>query len=189
MNKNDALKEAMKLAEMAALESVQADQIYGVRTGTSSMAPWPAQPARIIFLDFDGVLNSEQSFRKFGTRYRFAGENVAALNEVLQQTGAGLVITSSWREGLSLAEMIGYLERDGVLAKRVVGKTPQLQKSRGLEIDSWLRSAPYPISSFVILDDRDDMEMHRERLVQVDPQIGLCMSQARVAIQLIARPN
>ena len=188
MHTSDALIEAMKAAEKAVLDSQRTDQIYGVRAGVVPMAPWPAEPCRIVFLDFDGVLNSEQSVQQFGTRYRFASSNVTALNEVLQKTEARLVITSSWREGLSLREIIGYLERDGVLAKRVVGKTQFLEKERGLEIDAWLRSVPYALSSFVILDDRDDMAMHRERLVKVDPQIGLSMAQAHRAIELLAKP-
>ena len=188
MNTSDALIEAMKAAEKAVLDSQHTDQLYGVRAGAPPIAPWPTEPCRIVFLDFDGVLNSEQSVRLSSTRYRFASSNVAALNEVLLQTEARLVITSSWREGLSLREIIGYLERDGVLAGRVVGKTRFLEKERGLEIDAWLRSVPYALSSFVILDDRDDMAMHRERLVQVNPQVGLSLTQAHRAIELLSTP-
>ncbi len=81
-----------------------------------------------------------------------------------------------------------FLERDGVIAGRVVGKTPTLELERGLEIESWLRSAPYPVASFVILDDRDDMAMHRQRLVQVSPQVGLSQTEAQRAIELLATP-
>lgn len=53
---------------------------------------------------------------------------------------------------------------------------------------SWLKSAPYPVQSFVILDDKDDMAMHRQRLVRVDPKVGLGMKEARQAIALLATP-
>src|SRR5258708_27991219 len=105
-----ALIDVYKAAEKALLESQRTDLPYGVRAGAPPIAPWPTEPCRIVFLDFDGVLNSEQSVRQFGTRYRFASSNVTALNELLQQTEARLVITSSWREGLSLCEITGYLE-------------------------------------------------------------------------------
>ena len=188
MRTSNALIEAMKAAEKAVLDGQRTDQIYGVRAGAPPLAPWPTEPCRIVFLDFDGVLNSEQSIQEFGTRYRFADSSVAALNEVLQKTEARVVITSSWREALSLHEIIKYLERDGVLARRVVGKTQFLEKERGLEIDGWLCSVPYSLSSYVIFDDRDDMAMHHERLVQVNPQVGLSMAQAQRAIEVLAKP-
>ena len=188
MHTSDELLKAMEAADKAVRDSQSVDQIYGIRSGKPPLAPWPSEPCKIIFLDFDGVLNSELSEQKFGTKYRFAKENVTALNEILRQTEARLVISSSWREGLMLSEIIGYLERDGVLPKRVVGKTRFLDKARGLEIEAWLRSVPYVVSSFVILDDRDDMEMHRARLVQVNPQAGLSMAHAQRAAEILATP-
>jgi len=188
MTKNDALNEAMKAAERAVLEGQRTDQIYGIRDGATPLAPWPTSSCRIVFLDFDGVLNSEQSTQKLGTRYRFARSSVAALNTVLQQSGALVVITSTWRGHWTLRENAEFLERDGMLPGRVVGKTPTLERERGLEIESWLRSVPYSVTSFVILDDRDDMAMHRQRLVQVSPAVGLSQSQALRAIELLAIP-
>jgi hypothetical protein len=188
MQSSDELIKAMEAADKAVRDSQSVDQIYGIRAGAPPIAPWPTEPCKIIFLDIDGVMNSEKSTRQLGTRYRFAKSNVAALNEILRQTDARLIITSSWREGLMLSEIVGHLERDGVLAGRVAGKTRFLQKARGLEIDGWLRSVPYAVFSFVILDDRDDMEMHRARLVQINPQIGLGMTEAQRAIELLATP-
>ena len=185
MRVSEELLKAMDAAEQAVLRGEQ-DSIYGPKAGTAHVAPWPEVPAKIIFLDFDGVLNSEQSVQAFGTRYRFAQSNVAALNQILRQTGAWLVITSSWREGLMLAELGHFLERDGVLPRRVLGRTRSLEdQPRGMEIAAWLRSAPYPVSSFVILDDRDDMAMHQHRLVQTNPHTGLNLSHAERAIALL----
>jgi hypothetical protein len=178
----DSLIEAMQAAEKAVRAGEQLGQIYWNRAGA------PSEPCKIIFLDFDGVLNSERSVQRFGTRYRFAEENVTALNEIVRATEARFVITSSWREGLTLAEMISFLERNGVVSGRVVGKTKFLQTERGFEINDWLQAVPYSVSSFAILDDRDDMAMHRERLVLVNPQIGLSMAHAQLAIGLLGKP-
>jgi hypothetical protein len=178
----------MEAADKAVRKSQSVNEFYGVRAGMRPIAPWPTESGKIIFLDIDGVLNSEKSARQFGTRYRFAKPNVAALNEILRQTDARIVIASSWREAMMLSEIVGYLERDGVLAGRVAGKTQFLQKARGLEIDAWLHSVPYAVSSFAILDDRDDMKMHRARLVQINPQVGLNMAQAQRAIELLLTP-
>ena len=188
MAKHNALSEAMKAAEQAVLKSQQTDHIYGVRDGAPPLAPWPTSSCHIVFLDFDGVLNCERSTVELGTRYRFARSCVVALNTVLHQSGAFVVITSTWREHWTLRENAEFLERDGVLPGRVVGKTPTLKQERGLEIEAWLHSVPYSVASFVILDDRDDMAMHCQRLVQVRPEVGLNNSQAQRAIELLATP-
>lgn len=185
---NQALKDAMKAVEAAFEDSLRTNLIYGVRAGAPPIAPWPSEPCRIVFLDFDGVLNSEHSTKQLGTRYRFERSNVAALNDVLRLSEALIVITSSWRESWTLRENAEFLERDGVLPGRVVGKTPMLERERGLEIEAWLRSAPYSVTSFVILDDRDDMAMHQERLIRVSPQVGLNLEHAQRAIELLAIP-
>ena len=185
---SQAIKDAIKAMEAAFQESQRTDHIYGVRDGSAPIAPWPTEPCRLVFLDFDGVLNSVQSTEQLGTRYRFAPASVSALNELLRKAQAHVVITSTWRESWTLRENAEFLERDGVVSGRVVGKTPALGQERGVEIDAWLRSAPYPVMSFVILDDRDDMAMHRNRLVQVNPQVGLSSEQAERAIELLAVP-
>jgi hypothetical protein len=183
---SQAIKDAIKAMAAAFQDSQRTDLIYGVRDGAPPIAPWPTEPCRIVFLDFDGVLNSEQSTQQLGTRYRFARSSVEALNGVLRQSEARIVITSSWRESWSLRENAEFLERDGVLPARVVGKTPNLGQERGLEIEAWLRGSPYAVLSFVILDDQDDMAMHRERLVQVNSAVGLSLAQAQRAIELLA---
>ena len=170
------------------MKNARTDLPYGIREGSPPSAPWPIKPCKIVFLDFDGVLNSEQSVKQLGTRYRFARANVNALNEALKQTDARIVITSSWREGWTLKEIVVFLERDGVVPGRVVGKTRALGGKRGIEIDAWLCSAPYNVESFVIFDDKDDMAMHQNRLVQVNQQVGLIFSDAQRAIELLSTP-
>jgi hypothetical protein len=185
---SQALIDAMKAAEEAFLRNARTDLPYGIREGSPPIAPWPTKPCKIAFLDFDGVLNSEQSVKQLGTRYRFARANVNVLNEVLKHTDALLVITSSWRENWNLKEIATFLERDGVVPGRVVGKTRALGGERGIEIDAWLCSVPYVVESFVILDDKDDMAMHLNRFVRINEQIGLTYSEAQRAIELLSIP-
>lgn len=188
MKRNEPLVQAMQAAEEAVLRNLETDHIYGVRGGDPPIAPWPTHPCRIIFLDIDGVLNCDRSIEALGTRYRFHKGSVAALNEVLIRSGGLIVITSTWREHWTLREVAEFLERDGVVANRVVGKTPASGPERGNDIDAWLGSAPYPVRSFVILDDRSDMAMHRERLVQVDAAAGLCREHMERAVSLLEAP-
>src|SRR4051794_19929728 len=117
---NPALKDAMKAMEAAYERACVTDLIYGVEAGEAPIAAWPTKPCRLVFLDFDGVLNSELSNKQMGTRYRFAPRSVAALNFLLQQSNAYIVLTSSWRENWTLRENAEFLERDGVLPGRVL---------------------------------------------------------------------
>ena len=181
-----ALTEAYKAAEKALLESQRTDLVYGVREGAPPIAPWPTEPCKLVFLDFDGVLNCDLSVCELGTRYKFWPASIRALNELLTQSGARVVISSTWREHWTLSENAASLESAGLLRGRVVGKTCVSGGERGLEIDSWLRSVPYPVESFVILDDKDDMAMHVERLVRVDSKIGLGTKEVRKAIEVLA---
>ena len=96
-----------------------------------------------MFLDFDGVLNSDLSVVNLGTRYRFWPPSIKALYHLLRQTDARIVVTSTWREHWTLSENASALERDGTLPGLVVGKTCALGAERGAEIDSWLKSVPY----------------------------------------------
>jgi hypothetical protein len=181
-----ALIEAYKAAEKALLENQYTDLLYGIREGAPPIAPWPTQPCKLVFLDFDGVLNCDVSICQLGTRYKFWPESIKALNEILAKSGGRVVISSTWREHWTLSENARSLEQAGLLPGRVVGKTCVAGGERGIEIDSWLKSAPYAVESFVILDDKDDMAMHRQRLVQIDSKVGLGAKEARRAIDLLA---
>jgi len=183
-----ALIEAYKAAEKALLESQRTDLLYGIREGAPPIAPWPTEPCKLVFLDFDGILNCDLSVCQLGSRYKFWPASIKALNELLAESGARVVISSTWREHWTLSENAASLERAGLSPGRVVGKTSVSDGERGLEIDSWLKSVPYSVESFVILDDKEDMAMHRERLVQVDSKIGLGVREVRQAIQVLAIP-
>jgi hypothetical protein len=183
-----AIIEAYKAAERALLEAQRTDLLYGVREGAPPIAPWPTEPCKIVFLDFDGVLNCDESVCELGTRYKFWPASIKALNEVLTRTGARIVISSSWREHWTLSENAAALEKAGLVRGRVVGKTCVSDKERGIQIDSWLKAVPFAVESFVILDDRDDMAMHRQCLVPVDSKIGFDMKGARRAIEMLGIP-
>jgi hypothetical protein len=183
-----ALIEAYKAAEKALLEGQRTDLLYGVREGAPPIAPWPTEPCKLVFLDFDGVLNCDVSVGQLGTRYKFWPASIEALNELLAESGARIVISSTWREHWTLSENAAALERAGLLPGRVVGRTSVSGGERGIEIDSWLKGVPYSVESFVILDDKDDMAMHRQRLVLVDSKIGFGVKEARQALELLAIP-
>lgn len=90
---------------------------------------------RIVFLDIDGVVNSEQYYAK--TRGRsgdFDPEAIALLNQ-LKDIGAEVVISSSWGESaIKLLQDVG-------LELPIIGVTEHFYVDwfcRGNEIEKWL---------------------------------------------------
>ena len=174
----------------------------------------------IVFLDMDGVLNSEAYLRKLDAQHRALGHEdptrpksemtcacyhlrqqidrdaVARLNWIIAETGAKVVISSSWRKLFEPAEMHSLLAEHGFVGE-IIGETPRGDEEelrgtyghpehyyRGYEIDFWLRQHP-EVNRFVILDDGSDMVMHVHRLVQTDAQEGLLDEHAELAIAML----
>ena len=54
---------------------------------------------KIIFLDIDGVLNCANSNSRCGSYIGIDDEKVKALLEIVEQTGAKIVLCSSWKDG------------------------------------------------------------------------------------------
>lgn len=151
----------------------------------------------LIFLDIDGVLNNYPGLVKLRARQVGAHdiddsedmfpEHVERLNRIIQETGALVVLSSSWRRMFPLVTIVSFLERRGFRG-RIIGKTPtSLSGYRGEEINRWLAentSGGVP-PRFVILDDGSDMEPHQDRLVQTDMDLGLTEEDAARAISLL----
>lgn len=148
----------------------------------------------VIFLDIDGVLNNHGCYRP-GNIDQFGRcpdpSCIAALNYVVSETGAVIVVSSTWRIS-GVQKMRETLQHWGV-SGFVFDVTPRLETAkgditlsvpRGREIQTWLdRIKDFTeVDRFVILDDDSDMEHHREHLVQTDFEYGLTMAHARMAI-------
>ncbi len=142
---------------------------------------------KIIFLDFDGVLNNSEYLKQQSEIVfdPFDPENMRNLNYLFVETGARVVVSSEWRKfnmplGILLAEQ-GF--RGGDLE----GLTPVLNgMPRGMEIQGWLiKNKSKEIESFVILDDRVDMGYISDRLIQTDMATGLTKENAEQAIRML----
>ena len=159
---------------------------------------------QVIFLDVDGVLNSESWYRRRAglsdddavpvplvlpvrTRSRddeIDPDAVQRLNRLTDLTGAALVLSSTWRmagtDWLTL-----FLHRHGVRGN-IVGATPVLPGPRGDEIEAWLSGHP-EVTGFVILDDGADMDrLLLERLVRISFRTGLTDGDCERAAALLA---
>ncbi len=155
---------------------------------------------KIIFLDFDGVLNSLRGYLKaraegrprvdeYGTA--FDGDCVGALRKIVEATDARIVITSSWRFFLDMDDL-RKMWTDRQLPASVYSVTPtdllidaEEKCGRGIEINEWLYENG-PVGGYVILDDDEEvLPGQLPHLVRTDPEVGLTSFDADRAIGII----
>lgn len=158
---------------------------------------------KVIFLDVDGVLNQS---RPIGDDYEFYLPNwvlpkaMEHLNIIIEQTGAKVVVSSTWRIGKKVVELREMFAEAG-LKGDIIDKTDQLgcaahdplpchAAHRGSEIADWLRQREEDrgdVESFIILDDDSDMHPHKDRHVHTDLYRGLTRRKRDEAIKMLGR--
>jgi hypothetical protein len=165
----------------------------------------PVALAPIVFLDIDGVLSIKQRPAQLAvTRYRTAlrsaglpvppihqpvvrilvASSIAALNRLVQETGASLVLCSEWRkrEGVRLV-----LEEAGVVAAfHADWRTDWVGPQRVDELRRWL--ARHAMPPFVVLDDWSKALLGlEEHTVVPDYRVGLTEDDCDRATQILRR--
>ena len=161
-------------------------------------------PGRIVFLDFDGVLNSHAYARRLGREQDVMGldeDAVSRLNRLVTEGGfPDVVVSSSWRHGRTVHQLRELLHRAG-FSGCVVGKTPDCAHTpegglwrgamRGNEVQSWLDLAPLydvEVTQFVIIDDDSDMAHLADRHIKTAFETGLTDADVDRAIKMLAEP-
>ena len=108
---------------------------------------------RVVFLDFDGVLNDGVGPDRAP---RFQEQYLARLQRILSVGRAVVVVISGWRRALSLVELAGHLRRAGLRINVVdaVGWKPGADGTDGRRDQTrrWLLSHT-GVTSWVVLDD------------------------------------
>jgi hypothetical protein len=144
---------------------------------------------KVIFLDHDGVIclsdnwgNRFKKQKKWGGRklsmntlsmpveYRFDNfdeKAVKVLNEILEETGAEIVVSSDWKRWATVEEMGEYYESKGIIKKPIAFTDSilyddyddfpwhniwELEQTRSLEISQYLGQNPV-ITHWVAIDD------------------------------------
>jgi hypothetical protein len=153
---------------------------------------------KVVFLDFDGVLNSGPFLREWRDGPDpIDASAVAHLDRICKATSALVVVSSSWRYMYGVYDfrrLLGHHNFNGA----VIDVTPDLSTrtaqaklhsspERGEEIQAWLDDNP-GVESFVILDDDSDMAHLRHRLVQTDFDVGLTEAHVEQALAILAEP-
>lgn len=131
----------------------------------------------VIFLDFDGVLLNARSHAGHAD-----AQCVQALNRITEETGAKIVVSSSWKHGRTV-ESLRLLLRQWGVSGEVIDKTPVCYGERGTEIRLWC--SEHNVQCFVILDDCEDMDGLGGLLVLTNFRTGLTMADAEQAIAIL----
>lgn len=162
------------------------------------------QHPTIVFLDIDGVLNG--GFHdEWGFDWTLPGA-VVAFNRIINETGAKVVVSSSWRLDNTLEEIEAFLSSRGVVAE-FIDVTPEINfetdwdgdlcmfpDARIKEIRVWLDEHP-EAQNFLVLDDQD-IRLDVNNTIKTDAKIearwvkpehkeGFTEDQATRAINLL----
>lgn len=151
---------------------------------------------KVIFLDFDGVLNTLGNAEE----YRYAPEwakawgfiwvlkdKVEILSEFLNWDDVKLVISSTWRENWSQIYLTEILndEVSGV-GDEIISTTPVMHTKRGVEIKSWLENTDFDVTHYAIIDDNIDMlPSQMPFFVQTNDSVGLTKEDMRKVYDIL----
>ena len=160
---------------------------------------------KIIFLDVDGVLNSQNTFIDNHEYSKFFVKNmngsvedeiihtmldidldkVFMIRDICNLTGAKVVVSSCWR-GLMVYPL--FEEKLTSLGIPIVGTTPFINNNRGEEIRKYL--ADNRVDDFVILDDdifRDFNELENYLVKTSFYEDGLNDDITREVVRILKR--
>lgn len=165
----------------------------------------------IVFLDFDGVLNTEYNQRMLqyeGKPWQdkhgafFDPQAVEQLQRIIDATHSDIVIESSWKY-LGL-EAMQRMWKDRRLPGRVIDITPSAISDsvllsadlditdpsslhcKGAEIASWLADSGMQDAPYVIIDDEYViLESQQPHLVMTNPYDGITEDLATQAMRIL----
>ncbi len=157
---------------------------------------------KVIFLDVDGVLNSLDTKETIEGYIFVSDDKIELLKEIIVQTGAKVVLSSTWRRGWYCKEHIEQPNEsdrqdirmfDALCEKLHEFNIELLDYTgdfgpRGQEIDAWLKAwQGEPIEAYVILDDMRGTELrpHARYLVQTSLGGGMTEKHVQRAIKLL----
>ncbi len=153
---------------------------------------------RFVFLDFDGVLNSQAlvdaSPAPVPGLDLLAEDAVNRVESLSAATGAAIVVSSTWRLAFDLEALERMLRVKGLAAAPIVGVTPFIphKRGRGQEIQRWLDEVPpargWSVEGIVILDDQPDMLHLMPWLVLSSFDTGLTEADVARARSILQAP-
>ena len=149
---------------------------------------------KIIFLDFDGVLNTgyyQGLLKHQGQPWQdeygafFDPKAVKQLKRIIDATDADIVVESSWKYlGLDAMKELWEVRN---LPGTIIDITPSLlAKNKGVEIASWLSKYAKQDIRYVIIDDEYViLDSQMSHFILTNPYEGITEDQANRAISML----
>lgn len=154
-----------------------------------SVENFQAEDKKFIFLDIDGVLVTRNTLKTRNSKdgfNNFDSECVKNLKQILKETGAYIVLSSSWRSGNLQRNLSIFKYRGLKFLDKIIGQTGEHQELRGLEIKHWIDKHSARRNNYVILDDDADMLYEqRKNFVQCSMEKGLTKALSNKAIKIL----
>lgn len=148
---------------------------------------------RFIFADIDGVLNSMNTRFVPSCGYGSATWDgidyhcIHRLNKIVEETGAKLILSSSWKHYKPLEYCEKHLQKYG-LNYPIKERTVNLPShNHGKEILHWINKNTWRIKSFVVFDDLTKVYGwgFDDRIVLTSDEVGLTSENAKRAIEIL----
>ena len=157
---------------------------------------------KVLFLDVDGVFNSNRRSLEISSGEYLDEEKVKLLSKIIRQTGAVVVLHSGWRfwfnENMKpvkkeAADLLFILATYGVeiqhktpdFSTEEIRKTKKFSLVKADEILSWLKNHT-GVDNYIVLDDLD---LHNDQLarhqIRTDSMDGLSEEDVSLAIQML----
>lgn len=163
---------------------------------------------KVLFMDIDGVLNSEDWLRRRGAGEpgRMADPEYMAeraldpvavwlVSNIVARTGCKVVLSSTWRvDGIGRVQKL--LNRVGAKFE-LYDATPDCAQQvgslfigaeRGAEIQEWLAKHP-ETERFAIVDDSDDIGPLKDHLVRTSHDRGLTLRETSLLIKALGEAH
>lgn len=190
------LSKQIGFPQVCTVEDMLRNPKYRVLIGTKRIkAPkkMDITPLRVVFLDIDGVLNSDRYVRErppapagtFWSVDDLDPVGIEALNRIVERTGAKFVLSSSWRHHHTLEEITVLFRTRGFVGE-LIDVTPRLfGEPRGAEIRTWLCVQTAPPAAFAVLDDDAATNDLEPFWVRTDPAYGVAASDVERLVALL----
>jgi hypothetical protein len=151
---------------------------------------------KIIFLDVDGVLNSNAYFDRI-EKYKsildhIDIEAVKRLQKIVDNTGAKIVLSSTWRFNY-YDKLKEWFNNNGFTID-IIDKTKRGCSDcvRGNEIRAWLKdnvkrdgAGVEPVTYCILDDDNDMLVWQKDYFINTDNQYGLTDIDTNKAIEIL----
>lgn len=169
---------------------------------------------KVLFLDFDGVLNSHQSAVFWhnkrdqskwenemytswhGTLKEYIAQEfcpiaMSNIEEVIRRVpDLKIVVSSSWRNGETPETLKKILHPSKLIGDAIIDTTPYFWgKPRGTEIQDWLDRHPQVTNYVIIDDDADMLESQKDNFIHTSELHGFQYGDIMWALRILGHAD